>query len=109
MRCCVELKTTLRVINLLDTSNLLNRIIRVYECPKCNCIKAQLQQYNKQKGIYEYDSPKRKKLAEWLRVYENQPYTENIINFKAGTKSNMYWVYSKNGNTYDFNDTRILN
>lgn len=107
MKCCGrELKNPKRVINLLDTQNYTHRIIRLYECTHCSNLKAQLQKYDIKNKRFDYESPKSKYLAEWLRTYEKEPYTENIILIlKQGTKSNMNWKYGRLRNIYDFNGT----
>lgn len=95
-----------RTLDLLETPLFSKRKIEIVTCPKCNHLRAELTQYNKQQKQWKNFKPKKKHTAEFIKAYESQPYIENLKNhIQNGTRENMNWLYQENGNIKDFNNT----
>ena len=87
--CCGCYLKPDRVIELFDTPKYSKRRIEIVECPKCG-LRAELSQYNKEQKLTKYFKPKKKHTTEFIKIYESQPYIENIRNYiKKGTKAKI--------------------
>lgn len=114
LSCCSKPAQILRTVNLYDTSDRINQVLRVGRCKNsdCGCIVAELVWWDVKKNKAESYKPKKKNVAGFVRDCETNRYIDNIVEAKFGTHSNMNWVHGittkKGVYAVDFNGTKTL-
>jgi hypothetical protein len=83
------------------------KTLSIYQCPICGALHGVISFWDTNKHKVIYERVKRAELLQTIRKFANlNLLAENNQKVKNGSKNNLFWLFSKNGNVYDFNGVR---